>query len=246
MEQHKQGTEQWRRIRLGKMTSSKWFLFNVKNSADGSPSVGVKSYIMELLWELIEGKSNEVETYSMKWGKEWEPFAAKAIQDKYKSEYYADGFTQHPTLPYYGGSSDGYIEINGMGVTPEIKSPTGKEQLTNILLLKDVETCKKGWPEIYAQVQSNMSLQKTKMALAVTFHPHGGDNGYKDLMIPIDEAYIADKMAKMAEAWEWMKQQAKIFGIDILAKYAEYAKPVQQGTPLMTPSQEAEHFGTAA
>lgn len=244
----RQGTEQWERLRLGKFTSSKWHLFTVKSKTPGEPSAGVKSYITELLWELICGHSNSVDTFEMKHGREWEPFAAKEIEKKYKSEYFADGCIQHPTLPYYCGSPDGYIVINGMPVTPEIKSPIGKEHLVNIRLLKDVETCKNGWPEIYGQCQSNMYLQKTKMALPVSFQHEGGGIMYKDLMIPYDAPYIENIMDKMAEAWIWMQAEAKIYGIDILAKYEEYAKPIivaNEGNHFMTPEQEKEHFEAA-
>lgn len=224
-EEIRQGSEQWRRVRLGKFTSSKWHLFTVNGKTPGEPSAGVKTYITELLWELICGHSNDFDTWEMKFGKEWEPFAAKEVEKKYKSEYFADECIQHPSLRYYCGSPDGYIVINGMPVTPELKCPTGKEHLVNIKLLKDVETCKTGWPEIYGQCQSNMNLQNTQMALAVSFQNEAGEIMYKDLMIPRDDIYISKTMSKMAEAWDWMQKEAKEYGIDILAKYEEYSKP---------------------
>lgn len=223
-----QRIEQWHRIRLGKMTSSKWHLFDVKNSADDSPSVGVKTYIRKLLWQLITGHDEgEMNVYALKFGTEWEPFAAKEVEKRYNSEYFIDEFIQHPTLPYYGGSADGFITITGIDTTTELKCPTGDEHLQNIKLLKDIDTCKKEWPEIYAQCQSNMNLQGTKMALAVSFQHEAGDIMYKDLMLPRNDEYIAEKMAKMANAWEYMQKEAKEYGIDILAKYAEYSQPVQ-------------------
>jgi len=246
-----QRSEQWKKLRLGKFTSSKWHLFTVNSKVPGEPSAGVKTYILELLWELISGHSNEVDTYSMKYGTEWEPFAKNEVRKRYgkmvldadknivvdannqpiwDNNFYDLEFIQHPTLPYYGGSPDGEMNINGIPTTIETKCPTGKEHLVNIKLLKDIETCKKQWPEIYGQCQSNMQLQGTTQALPVSFqHEAGNDLCYKDLIIPIDQPYIDMVMDKMAEAWEWMKKEAEIFGVDILAKYAEYAKQIDTG-----------------
>lgn len=264
-----QRTEQWHRQRLGKFTSSKWHLFLVKSKTPGEPSAGVKTYITELIWELICGHSNEVDTYAMKYGTDWEPFAKNEVRKKYgkmkldadknmvvdasgqpvwENDYYDLEFIQHPTLPYYGGSPDGEISIDGIPTTVEAKCPTGKEHLVNIKLLKDVETCKKDWPEIYCQCQSNMQLQGTKQALPLTFQHEAGPIMYKDLIIPIDQPLIDEIMPKMAEAWEWMKKEAKTFGIDdIEALYAEYAKPVDNGLDhLATLDIPESHFKPAS
>ena len=224
-------------MRLGKFTSSKWYLFDVQKETQVEPSAGVKTYITELLWELICGHSNEVNVWKMRHGIKWEPFAKKEVEKRYGTEFYDDEFIQHPDLPYYGGSPDGYIVINGIETTPEIKCPTGKEHLINIKLLKDVESCKKGWPEIYGQCQSNMYLQKTTFALPVSYQPEAGEIAYKDLMIPRNDEYIESKLLKMAEAWVWMNQEAKIYGIDILAKYAEYSKPAASHLDKITDEQ---------
>ena len=221
----RQRSEMWHRLRLGKFTSSKWHLFTVKSKVQGEPSAGVKSYILELLWQLQCGHHEGLETWQMRFGNEWEPFAKKEIEKRYNSEYFDDEFIQHPVFPYYGGSADGFIMIGNIATTPEIKCPTGKEQLINYRLLKDVETCKNGWPEIYGQVQSNMYLQETTQALAVSFQHEGGHLMYKDLIIPRDELYISDVLTKMAEAWDWMQKEATELGIDILAKYKELATP---------------------
>ena len=242
-----QKSPEWYRKRYGRFTSSMAYVFIPQSKTEGEPNAAAKTYIMGLLWELLTGEHKEIKAQSLTWGNDYEPYAKLAVQERYMSKFYDCGLIIDTNYPYRAGSPDGSIDINGMEYTVENKCPVGVEHLVNIKLFKSLEAVKKSYPELYWQCMQNMYLMNTKVALAASFHHQAGELSYADIHIPYNEVDMKLLIERQSEAWQWMQQQAKIFGIDILAKYAEYAQPTQnQGTPLMTPSQEAEHFGTAA
>jgi len=241
-----QRTENWKRLRLGKFTSGHAYIFMANSKVHGEPNATVKTFITQKLWELVTGHAKDLKTWQMEHGNTWEPFAKKMVQDRYKSEYFDELFIQNPLLPYHGGSPDGSILINGMDTTAEIKCPVGEEQLANIKHFRSEEALKIGYPELYWQCQSNMYLQKTKIALPVTFNHEGQELMYKDMFLSRNDEDINKMFVKMAEGWEWMKKEAELYNIDILAKYAEYAKPLVNGMPPIDINEATRHLTNAA
>jgi hypothetical protein len=219
-----QRTEQWKRLRYGKLTSGHAYVFM---GAKGAINETSKKFLTKKLMELIVGDVREIDAFSLAWGRDWEPFAKQAIANKYNSEYFEADYIQNPLLPYHGGSPDGIINIKGIDTTAEVKCPVFEEALTNRRLLKSVEDCKKGYPELYWQCQSNMYLQKTPQALAASFHPHVPVHLHlSDLIIPRNDKDIELMFACMKEAWQWMEAEAKELNIDILGRYAELSQPI--------------------
>jgi hypothetical protein len=235
-----QRSEQWFRLRLGKFTSGHAYIFMPNSKTAGEPNAGAKTFITQKLWELVCGHHKEIKAWQLEHGNQWEPYAKKMVQDKYKSEYFDCEMVQNTILPYHCGSPDGIIEINGMDMTAETKCPVGEEHLNNIRIFKGgAERVKKDYPELYWQCQSNMYLQNTKMAIAVSFQPEAEALMYADIMLPRNDEDIALMISKMAEGWEWMNKEAAEYGIDILAKYEDFKKPV--GLQPITDEQAFNH-----
>jgi hypothetical protein len=199
----------------------------------GAINEASKKFLRSKIMELLAGEARDIKAPSLDHGNLWEPFAKQQVANKYQSEYFEADYIQNSDLIYHGGSPDGLITINGVLTTPEIKCPVWDESLNNRQLLATVEMCKKGYPEIYWQCQSNMHLQKTDQALAVSFHAKLPlPFVITDLIIPRRTDEIGLMLENMETAYEWMVNEAEPMGIDIPALYAEYAKPV---TPAFVP-----------
>ena len=217
-----QHSQQWHNSRKGKLTSSQAYLFmGAKGWLNGTS----ERYLNKKLMELVTGESTpEIKAYQLMHGTSWEPFVKQMIANKYQAEYFEAEFIQHPELPYFGGSSDGLITIDGIRTTPEIKAPVWEEAMINRKLLVSVEVCKVKWPEIYYQCLGNMVLQGNSQALAASFHA-GLPEPYAltELIIPFVEADSILMLKNLACAFEWLKSECEDYGIDILERYKEFA-----------------------
>jgi hypothetical protein len=222
-----QHSQQWHNLRKGKLTSSQAYLFM---GAKGIKNGTSERYINKKVMEIVTGESTpEIKAYQLTWGTDWENFVKQHLANKYQAEYFEAEFIQHPDLCYFGGSSDGELTISGIRTTPEIKCPVFEEAIANRKLLQSVEVCRAKWPEIYWQCVGNMILQGNKQALAVSFH-HQLPEPYTctELIIPYDEADANLLLANLALAYEWLKEECKPYGIDIEARYREFATVVTE------------------
>jgi putative phage-type endonuclease len=119
-ESAEQGTAEWHKQRLGKLTASRFgdAIDTLKNGTASSKQVG---YAYELLSERLTGLSQPFfETADMRWGKGQEAYARLAYQEATGLSVQEVGFIQAPWHHQCGVSPDGLVGDDGL---IEIKCP---------------------------------------------------------------------------------------------------------------------------
>jgi hypothetical protein len=115
-----QGSDEWLRLRLGKITGTRL------------KSVLSKKADPVLIYEIVAEMVNPVleDSYvssEMQRGIDMEPFARRAYQDLSKTKIEEVGFVGHQKLDYSGYSPDGLSKTNGIyNISYEIKCPSTK------------------------------------------------------------------------------------------------------------------------
>jgi hypothetical protein len=141
-----QGTDEWHKARLGKVTASRISDMLAKTKA-GKWGAGRDNYKTELVAERLTGEPVEFfESYEMRRGKEIEPEARKAYEWEFGVEVVEVGFIPHPEIEMAGCSPDGLIFPDGFvweqGISDarhdalglvEIKCPMGKGHVLTLL-----------------------------------------------------------------------------------------------------------------
>ncbi len=122
----KQGTEQWHKDRMGKVTASRFkdVMTQPRSKADkeaGKLSATARSYMLDLLAEHITGEPQGFEgNKATEWGNLHE-YSAVAVYENLTGLHCEEvGFVDHPTEKLIGGSPDRLIGTDG-GL--EIKCP---------------------------------------------------------------------------------------------------------------------------
>ncbi|GAG80752.1 unnamed protein product, partial [marine sediment metagenome] len=176
-----QGTEEWLRVRMGKVTASNFAISMAKGK-----SGGVSKTRTTLMHKLIaERLTNEPqETYrngAMEWGTETEPAAREyyeAVNDCIVKEV---GFVEHNE--YIGCSPDGLVSEDGL---LEIKCPNSATHIGYILADK--------LPAVYkAQVQGQLWVTDRKWCDFVSYDPRVSKRPYWFIRVNRDQDYI-DKL----------------------------------------------------
>lgn len=109
-----QGTDEWLRLRAGKITASEFC------SVIGSKGAREK-YLHQIAFErLSDTPVHEVNSPSLRWGTEIETFAREAYELRTGNFVDRAGFIVHPVYPFAGYSADGFVDGDGL---VEIKSP---------------------------------------------------------------------------------------------------------------------------
>ncbi len=154
-----QGSEQWHKDRLGKVTASEFekLLKNPQAKKDreaGKFAKTAQTYMRELIAEVLTGEAKDTPTTkAMEWGHTQEPFAVKAYEARTGNVCTEVGFVDHPTESRVGGSPDRLVGDDG-GL--EIKCPYNSGNHIGYLLdgvLPD---------EHEAQVQGSIWINKRK------------------------------------------------------------------------------------
>lgn len=113
-----QGTSEWRKIRMGKVTASR--VKHVIAKTKTGYAATRENYLTELVIErfgiLNEGFTNA----AMQWGTEQEPFARQHYELETGALVEQVAFIDHPTIEMAGASPDGLVEKYGL---LEIKCP---------------------------------------------------------------------------------------------------------------------------
>lgn len=167
-EQHSLG---WYRSRLGYFTGSCIGKL-MKQNRQGGFSDTAMSYIYQvaatrymnnavvssdrLFAEYLEAVS--VETKAMRWGTEQEASARRLYTRKTGRTVTERGSVEHPTIPFFASSPDGFIaeDENGESGCLEIKCPNQDTYMRYRNEVHDNESLKKVKPEYYWQCQSHM------------------------------------------------------------------------------------------
>lgn len=121
MDNIEQGTDEWRNLRLGKFTGSRFADVLAKSKRDGKPLKARDDLIWTIVTERIQGYQEQgLNSYSMQFGTDTEPFAREAYELKTGEFVEEIAFIKHPVFDYVGVSPDGLIGSDG-GI--EIKCP---------------------------------------------------------------------------------------------------------------------------
>jgi len=225
-----QQTQEWYDIRMARLTSSEIHkLMGVKGLAANAPLQDTAiTWLYEKLSELTTGFSKEIKAASLEWGNVTEPLAKQALVNKHQVRMWESEFIQHPDRFYYGGSPDGYITINGLKHTVEIKCPYNTaEHYKNITLSASAETMRSKYPELYWQLQSNMHLQDTKISIFVTYDHRikvNPENIYHEAYLQRNDADISLMLSQLDKAWAHYQEMGKSFNIDI----QQFLKPIKK------------------
>lgn len=110
----------------------------------------------KLFGEYLEAVN--VETKAMRWGTEQEAHARRLYAKRTGYTVTERGSVEHPTIPFFASSPDGFIEddLNGGKGCVEIKCPGQETYMRYRAEVRDNATLKKVKPEYYWQCQSHM------------------------------------------------------------------------------------------
>ena len=115
-----QGTDLWKRVRLGHITASN--IATVMSKGKGSAeAIGRAKYKMQLVAERLTGTwAESFSSDAMQWGVEQEQYACIAYEAREETMVDKTGFWLHPTIKWLGVSPDRLV---GDGGLVEVKCP---------------------------------------------------------------------------------------------------------------------------
>lgn len=156
----KQGTEEWKKQRLGKATASKISDIVAKTKTGWGASRA--NYAAQLIAERLTGIAQESYTNSaMQWGTDTEPKARENYSMLNGVTIEECGYIQHPRIKDSGASPDGLIGTDGL---IEIKCPQTATHL-EALLGEPIER------KYLLQMQWQMACTERKWCDFVSFDP---------------------------------------------------------------------------
>ena len=139
-----QGTNDWHKLRLGKVTASR--VTDVLSNGKSGESASRKNYRIELVAQRLTGQPAESFTNAaMEWGTATEPLARIAYELHTGSDVRQVAFIDHPTIEWFGCSPDGIV---GDGLI-EIKCPN---TTTHLEWMDDEKAPTKHIPQMMAQM----------------------------------------------------------------------------------------------
>ena len=202
-----QGSEEWLRLRLGLVSASRFkdIMTNPRNKTELFSSTA-KSYMLELIAEIVTGEQKEVSGKALEWGSNNE----KSAQIEY-------AFEQGVTVDeigicltddrQIGASPDGFIGDFG-GI--EIKCPYNSANHISTVIAGDMPK------EHMAQVQGNMLVNNRLWWDFVSYDPRIDGKGRIFITrIERDEEYIEKLQIKLTAFLIEMKRILKeSFGIE--------------------------------
>lgn len=156
-----QGTDEWKRLRLGYVSASNLDAVMAKGKA-GAESITREKYKTRLAIERLTGEIGEsYSNSSMEWGVETEEKAAMAYEVSCETLLDKTGFWKHPTLPWVGCSPDRLVDQDGL---VEIKCPDSHTHV-KYWRSKQVPT------EYVKQVQGQIWVMEREWCDFVSFDP---------------------------------------------------------------------------
>ena len=183
-----QGTDEWKELRLGKVTASR--LSDVLSKGRGNaPSKTRAAYMLQLAAERLTGEPEDsFSNKYMEWGNECEPQARAMYEFDSGNDVEEVAFVIHSDD--FGVSPDGLVGDDGL---LEIKCPKTTTQIERYL--------KGEFPAAYkAQVQGQLLATGRKWCDFVSFDPRiSGDAQYFCVRVERDENYIAELELKINE-----------------------------------------------
>jgi len=155
-----QGSEEWLKIRLGKVTASG--VADVLAKTKSGVSASRSNYLIKLAIQRVTGVVEESYTNdAMQWGIDNEAQARVAYEITSNNFVDQVGFVEHPSINWFGCSPDGLVSNNGL---VEIKCPNSS---THWSYIKD-----DGPPtKYYIQMQAQMACTGRSWCDFVSYDP---------------------------------------------------------------------------
>lgn len=194
-----QGSEEWRLLRAGKITGSRFRAVMDLNKRTGLPNKPRRDLVQALRMELMTGQPDYVEPNEyMAHGSRCEPIACATYEFLHDCRVEHVAWIQHPTLAYVGFSPDGLLGDDGL---IEIKSPALEPRH-----MRTVESGK--CPDDYiAQVLGGLWVSGRKWAKFVSFWEPTHDLCV--VHVERDEQYIKRLADECAAVWNEVNQQSE-------------------------------------
>lgn len=181
-------------------------------------SIGAKTYVREIVANILATPETTFYNSDMERGKEMEPFAVAKLADYWNKDENDDDFVYTSQNGYVFFYDDDY----DLGGTPdviwlrkrsaEIKCPKSSTHV-KYLELETWEDIKAECPEYYGQMQTNMYLTQTDECIFMSFD----DRFYNEklhahfITVPRDEEYIERLLVKAKHAKEYKNRILELF-----------------------------------
>lgn len=198
-----QGTQEWKDIRLGRITASRMSDV-MTNGRSGGISKTSESYMVELISEKLTGKQKDFfENDAMKWGTATEPEAREVYSVR-------NGFVDVEEVAFIvhdefiGVSPDGLVGDCGL---LEIKAPTTQTQIKRALS-KDYSS------DYKAQIQAQLWVSGREWCDFVSYDPRiNVSASFLQQRVFRDEEYIQEMKSKCDEFVTEMNNRMKLLGV---------------------------------
>ena len=200
-----QKSDEWHRQRLGKFTASKFAdLLGAGRKKDEAWSLTAKTYIREVLAEILTGQWVAFSNTAMEWGIEHEDEAIKFYEDLVGYKVERNGFIE--LNPFVGGSPDGLINDDGI---IEVKCPYTSAKHIETLASRKVPG------EYVAQIQGNLLVTDRKWCDFISYDPRMIKDEHKIVVIRVerDPLFIEELKERLIDAVTYLeKMQLDIDG----------------------------------
>ncbi len=155
-----QGSDEWLRARLGKVTASR--VADVISKTKSGYSASRANYAAQIIAERLSGHPQEsFLSGPMQWGIEKEQDAKDAYSFFYDVAVEPAGFVIHPSISDSGASPDGFVGIDGL---VEIKCPNTATHIDTLL-------CRSAPSKYITQMQWQMACTRRAWCDFVSFDP---------------------------------------------------------------------------
>lgn len=202
--------EDWKEYRRGLFTASQIHRLLAKAASGSGLSNGAKTYVKEILAEMIAPPAPDYYNSAMQRGNEIEPQAVLAYAKAFNLDVNDNNFIYTST----GGHVFFWDEAFNVGGTPdiiladricEIKCPESKTHL-EYLLCDTGEDLQQLKPEYYSQMQLNMYLCERDMCHFISYDDRLFDEKLHLKYIPVkrDEVHIKLILDKATEATNYL------------------------------------------
>jgi putative phage-type endonuclease len=198
-----QGTDAWRRDRLGKVTASRVadVVARIKSGWGSSRA----NYAAQLIVERLTGEPQDNYTNAaMQRGIDLEPQARTAYQFWTDAEVTEVGFVPHPTIAMAGASPDGLVGDDGL---VEIKVPNSATHIDTLLRRKPDE-------KYITQMMFQMACTGRSWCDFVSYDPR----------LPEHMQLFVKRVHRDNEQIAMLEKEATIFLVEVEAKLANLAK----------------------
>jgi putative phage-type endonuclease len=193
-----QGSPQWIRQRVGKVTASR--IADVPRGKKGASSAARESYILEVLYEWVTDRAYEhYVSAPMQWGTDHQEEGIRTYTLVTGNEVRPAPFVQHPVIANSGASPDGYVDIEGL---VEVKCPTSVSHL-GTLLIEEI-------PAQYAlQMQWQMECSERGWCDFVSFDPR----------LPPGLQFWSQRLERDEKVIAMLREEVQLFLADIRDRY---------------------------